>query len=116
VREARLSVDLVEIDTGWRSYGAGISIGGRRLRTVGVLDAFFEHGHGGDGVNLFTAAGHPIGTLPTPRVAGDDVPGSGAIMRPRWPEFWRMRRVRPACTCGSAARSRRSRSATTAWT
>ncbi|MCA8227959.1 FAD-dependent oxidoreductase [Burkholderia vietnamiensis] len=80
-----LSVDLVEIDTGWRSYGAGISIGGptlRALRTVGVLDAFFEHGHGGDGVNLFTAAGHPIGTLPTPRVAGDDVPGGGAIMRP----------------------------------
>ncbi|AOJ13436.1 FAD-dependent oxidoreductase [Burkholderia vietnamiensis] len=80
-----LSVDLVEIDTGWRSYGAGISIGGptlRALRTVGVLDAFFEHGYGGDGVNLFTAAGHPIGTLPTPRVAGDDVPGGGAIMRP----------------------------------
>ncbi|RDU98825.1 FAD-dependent oxidoreductase [Trinickia dinghuensis] len=80
-----LTVDLVEIDQGWRSYGAGISIGGptlRALRTVGVLDAFFERGYGGDGVNLFTAGGHPIGTLPTPRVAGDDVPGGGAIMRP----------------------------------
>lgn len=80
-----LTVDLVEIDPGWRSYGAGISIGGptlRALRTIGVLDAFFERGHGGDGVNLFTAGGHPIGTLPTPRVAGDDVPGGGAIMRP----------------------------------
>ncbi|AQT53734.1 MULTISPECIES: FAD-dependent oxidoreductase [Burkholderia cepacia complex] len=80
-----LTVDLVEIDPGWRSYGAGISIGGptlRALRTIGVLDAFFERGHGGDGVNLFTAGGQPIGTLPTPRVAGEDVPGGGAIMRP----------------------------------
>ena len=80
-----LAVDLVEIDQGWRSYGAGISIGGptlRALRTIGVLDAFFERGYGGDGVNLFSAGGHPIGTLLTPRVAGEDVPGGGAIMRP----------------------------------
>ncbi|WP_175671333.1 FAD-dependent oxidoreductase [Burkholderia ambifaria] len=80
-----LTVDLVEIDQGWRSYGAGISIGGptlRALRTIGVLDAFFERGHGGDGVNLYTAGGQSIGTLPTPRVAGEDVPGGGAIMRP----------------------------------
>ncbi|VWD35747.1 monooxygenase [Burkholderia contaminans] len=80
-----IEVDLIEIDHGWRSYGAGISIGGptlRALRTVGVLDAVLERGHGGDGVNLFTAGGHPIGTLPTPRVAGPDVPGGGAIMRP----------------------------------
>jgi 2-polyprenyl-6-methoxyphenol hydroxylase-like FAD-dependent oxidoreductase len=80
-----LAVELVEIDEDWRSYGAGISIGGptlRALRTIGVLDEFFERGYGGDGVNLFTAGGQPIGTLPTPRVAGDDVPGGGAIMRP----------------------------------
>lgn len=85
-----IAVDLVEIDPGWRSYGAGISIGGptlRALRTVGVLDAFFERGYGGDGVNLFTAEGHPIGTLPTPRVAGEDVPGGGAIMRPALAEI-----------------------------
>jgi 2-polyprenyl-6-methoxyphenol hydroxylase-like FAD-dependent oxidoreductase len=80
-----LAVELVEIDPGWRSYGAGISIGGptlRALRTLGVLDAFLQRGYGGDGVNLFSASGHPIGTLPTPRVAGEDVPGGGAIMRP----------------------------------
>ncbi|WP_322045087.1 FAD-dependent oxidoreductase [Paraburkholderia sp. J67] len=78
-------VDLVEIDAGWRSYGAGISIGGptlRALRTVGVLDAFLARGHAGDGVKLFAPDGTPLGTLPTPRVAGDDVPGGGAIMRP----------------------------------
>ncbi|WP_027820308.1 FAD-dependent oxidoreductase [Paraburkholderia bannensis] len=78
-------VDLVEIDAGWRSYGAGISIGGptlRALRTVGVLDDFVERGHAGDGVNLFAPDGTPLGALPTPRVAGEDVPGGGAIMRP----------------------------------
>ncbi|HEY4804839.1 MAG TPA: FAD-dependent oxidoreductase [Paraburkholderia sp.] len=102
-----LQVDLVEIDQGWRSYGAGISIGGptlRALRTIGVLDAFFERGYGGDGVNLFTGGGQPIGTLPTPRVAGNDVPGGGAIMRPVLADILAKAtqaagvRVRPGCT------------------
>lgn len=80
-----LEVDLVEIDPGWRSYGAGISIGGptlRALRAVGVLDEFLARGHAADGVNLFAPDGTPLGSIPTPRVAGDDVPGGGAIMRP----------------------------------
>lgn len=80
-----MQVDLVEIDPGWRSYGAGISIGGptlRALRTLGVLEAFLARGHAGDGVNLFAPDGASLGTLPTPRVAGDNVPGGGAIMRP----------------------------------
>ncbi|MGN8086391.1 FAD-dependent oxidoreductase [Ralstonia sp. 22086] len=80
-----MQVDLVEIDPHWRAYGAGISIGGptlRALKTIGVLDAFRERGYCGDGVNLFTASGQALGQLPTPRVAGPDVPGGGAIMRP----------------------------------
>lgn len=80
-----MQVDMVEIDAKWRAYGAGISIGGptlRALKTIGVLDAFRERGHCGDGVNLFTSGGQALGQLPTPRVAGPDVPGGGAIMRP----------------------------------
>ena len=80
-----LKVDLVEIDREWRAYGAGISIGGptlRALQTIGVVDAVMERGYCGDGVNLFTSTGAPLGQLPTPRVAGPDVPGGGAIMRP----------------------------------
>lgn len=80
-----LKVDLVEIDREWRAYGAGISIGGptlRALQTIGVVDAVMERGYCGDGVNLFTSTGTPLGQLPTPRVAGPDVPGGGAIMRP----------------------------------
>lgn len=80
-----IRVDLVEIDEKWRAYGAGISIGGptlRALKTVGVLDAVTARGHCGDGVDLFTWSGTPLGQLPTPRVAGPEVPGGGAIMRP----------------------------------
>jgi 2-polyprenyl-6-methoxyphenol hydroxylase-like FAD-dependent oxidoreductase len=80
-----LDVDLVEIDPGWRSYGAGISLGGatlRAFRTLGVLDAFLERGSASDGVEIYTANGHKIAELPTPRLAGPDVPGGGGIMRP----------------------------------
>ena len=85
LRKQGVDVDLVEIDPGWRSYGAGISLGGatlRAFRTLGVLDAFLQHGNAADGVELYTAAGHKIGDLPTPRIAGPDVPGGGAILRP----------------------------------
>jgi 2-polyprenyl-6-methoxyphenol hydroxylase-like FAD-dependent oxidoreductase len=78
-------VDLVEIDPDWRSYGAGISLGGatlRAFRQLGVLDEFLRLGAVSDGVHLRLPHGQPIGELPTPRLAGPDVPGGGAIMRP----------------------------------
>jgi len=85
LRRQGLDVDLVEIDPGWRSYGAGISLGGATLRafkTLGILDAFLEQGCGSDGVKLCLPHGPEIAELPTPRLAGPDVPGSGGIMRP----------------------------------
>jgi 2-polyprenyl-6-methoxyphenol hydroxylase-like FAD-dependent oxidoreductase len=84
-RKAGAVVDLVEIDPGWRSYGAGISMSGaslRALRTIGVLDAFLENGAARDGAELRTADDRPIAPLPTPRLAGQDVPGEGGILRP----------------------------------
>ena len=47
MRKRGLDVDLVEIDPGWRSYGAGISLAPptlRAFRTLGILDAFLERG------------------------------------------------------------------------
>ncbi|SEB15990.1 FAD-dependent oxidoreductase [Variovorax sp. YR216] len=85
LRRDNHEVDLVEIDPGWRSYGAGISLGGatlRALRELGVLDAFLEQGYAGDGVDIHLPTGQLLATLPTPRLAGPDVPGGGAIMRP----------------------------------
>ena len=84
-RKHGAQVDLVEIDSGWRSYGAGISLGGatlRAFRTLGILDRFLAEGAASDGVHLRAPHGAPIGELPTPRLAGADVPGGGAIMRP----------------------------------
>lgn len=79
------AVELVEIDPGWRSYGAGISLGGatlRAFRTLGILDEFMLHGFAGDGVDICIPTGQKVASLPTPRIAGPDVPGGGAIMRP----------------------------------
>lgn len=78
-------IDLVEIDPGWRSYGAGISLGGatlRAFRTLGILEAFMAQGSATDGVQLCLPHGPKVAELPTPRLAGADVPGGGGIMRP----------------------------------
>jgi 2-polyprenyl-6-methoxyphenol hydroxylase-like FAD-dependent oxidoreductase len=85
LRKAGAEVDLVEIDPEWRNYGAGISLGGatlRAFRQLGVLDEFLAHGSAQDGVSIRLPHGVEVGQLPTPRIAGPDVPGGGAIMRP----------------------------------
>jgi 2-polyprenyl-6-methoxyphenol hydroxylase-like FAD-dependent oxidoreductase len=85
MRKRGIEVDLVEIDPGWRSYGAGITLGGatfRAFRQLGILDAFMRRGSASDGLDVCASDGTPVAKLPTPRVAGPDVPGSGGIMRP----------------------------------
>ena len=87
LRKAGADVELVEIDPGWRTYGAGITLAGsgaslRALREIGVLEEFLRRGHAADGLDLFTSGGHKIASIPTPRLAGPDVPSGGAIMRP----------------------------------
>ena len=85
LRKLGVDVEVAEIDPGWRSYGAGISLGGATLRafkTLGILDQFLEHGSAADGVDMHLPHGQLLTTIPTPRLAGDDVPGGGAIMRP----------------------------------
>lgn len=85
LRKQGHAVDLVELDAGWRNYGAGISLGGATLRTfrqLGILDAFLAQGHAADGVRLCLPHGPQVAELPTPRLAGADVPGGGAILRP----------------------------------
>jgi len=85
LRKQGADVDLVEIDPEWRNYGAGISLGGatlRAFRSLGVLEAFLERGSAQDGVSIRLPHGPQVAMLPTPRLAGPDVPGGGAIMRP----------------------------------
>ncbi|MBS7778478.1 FAD-dependent oxidoreductase [Acidovorax sp. CCYZU-2555] len=85
LRKQGHAVDLVELDAGWRNYGAGISLGGatlRAFRQLGILDVFLAQGHAADGVRLCLPHGPQVAELPTPRLAGADVPGGGAILRP----------------------------------
>lgn len=85
LRKKGADVDLVEIDPEWRNYGAGISLGGatlRAFRQLGMLDAFVDQGSAHDGLALRLPHGPQIAEIPTPRIAGSDVPGGGAIMRP----------------------------------
>ena len=85
LRKQGAAVDLVEIDAGWRSYGAGISLGGatiRAFKTLGIAEEFIRLGSGTDGISLCAPPGMEVAQLPTPRLAGPDLPGGGAIMRP----------------------------------
>jgi len=85
LRKRGIAVDLVEIDPHWRNYGAGISIGGptlRAFRTLGILERFLDEGYACDGLDIFSPEGVLLTQVPTPRIAGDEVPGSGAVMRP----------------------------------
>jgi 2-polyprenyl-6-methoxyphenol hydroxylase-like FAD-dependent oxidoreductase len=85
LRKRGVEVDIVEIDPGWRSYGAGISVGGATLRvfrTLDILDAFLERGNAADGARIYLSDGAFVTAMPARRIAGDDVPSEGAIMRP----------------------------------
>lgn len=85
LRKRGIAVDLVEIDPHWRNYGAGISIGGPTLRafgTLGILEQFLVEGYACDGLDIFSPDGVLLTQVSTPRIAGDEVPGSGAVMRP----------------------------------
>lgn len=81
-----VAVDLVEIDPGWRSYGAGISLHGATLRvfqTLGVLDGFCKAGATTSGLVIRKPQDDAIiARIPTPPAPGVDLPGNAAIMRP----------------------------------
>ena len=85
LRKHGVEVDLVEIDPEWRVYGAGITISGPTLRafkTIGVLEEIIQQGACTDGLDIFLANGVKVASLPSQRLAGPDIPGTGGIMRP----------------------------------
>jgi 2-polyprenyl-6-methoxyphenol hydroxylase-like FAD-dependent oxidoreductase len=85
LRKRGVEVDLVEIDAQWRVYGAGITISGPTLRafkTVGVLESIMQQGWCADGLDICLANGSRIAHIPAPRIAGQEVPSGGGIMRP----------------------------------
>ncbi len=85
LNKQNIETHLLEINPEWQAEGAGISLHGATLRafkTLGILDEFLAHGSGSDKLEVMTASGHPIASIPNPRFAGPDIPGAGAIMRP----------------------------------
>jgi 2-polyprenyl-6-methoxyphenol hydroxylase-like FAD-dependent oxidoreductase len=85
LRKRGVDVDLAELDSQWRVYGAGITISGPTLRAfkaVGVVDEILRQGWCADGLDLHLADGTRIGHLSSPRIAGPEIPGGGGIMRP----------------------------------
>jgi len=102
LRKAGIDVDLVEIDPGWRSYGAGITLNGATLRAldiVGVLPEIEAQGGCTDGGEIYTADGHKLGELGAPRLA-PHLPSGGGIMRPI------LARILSEATRGSGTRVR----------
>lgn len=84
LKRGGIEVDLVEIDPGWRSYGAGISLNGgtfRVFKTLGILDGFRAEGAMSDGVDIRGPQDQIFASLPTPSVV-DGMPGNGGAMRP----------------------------------
>jgi 2-polyprenyl-6-methoxyphenol hydroxylase-like FAD-dependent oxidoreductase len=84
LRKRGVEVDLLELDREWRVTGAGISLNGaalRALNTIGVVEEVLELGAGSDGVIMRTADGTVVGTMPTPRIAGPQIPGNAGILR-----------------------------------
>ena len=79
------AVDLIEIDAGWRSYGAGISLHGatfRALADLDLLDDFHTIGAMSDDVEMRAGPTDAVVmTLPAKSlVAG--AKGNGGVMRP----------------------------------
>ncbi|MGY6703471.1 FAD-dependent oxidoreductase [Roseinatronobacter sp.] len=78
------SVDLVEIDADWRSYGAGISLNGGIFRVfdrLGIMDGYRECGAMIDGIEIRGPADQVLARIPTPSLM-EGAPGNGGIMRP----------------------------------
>jgi 2-polyprenyl-6-methoxyphenol hydroxylase-like FAD-dependent oxidoreductase len=92
MRKIGIAVDLAEIDSAWRTEGAGITLLGPTLRAfteVGVIEPIMERGWCADGLDMFSASGQKLGEMPTRRVGRPDVPAGGGILRPVLAEILR---------------------------
>ncbi|MCS0627912.1 FAD-dependent monooxygenase [Telluria mixta] len=84
LRKHGIDVELLELNQDWRSYGAGNNMAGASMCVQpqpGVMDAFMEESAASNSVDGYIATGCRAARLPTPSIAGHDVPGDCAIMR-----------------------------------
>lgn len=77
-------VELIDIDPGWRVYGAGITITGptlRAYRRLGLLDQLRSRGAISKGSRILKVDGSFIANLDEPALE-EGLPATGGIMRP----------------------------------
>lgn len=86
LRKLGIAVDLVEINPAWAPDGAGITISGptlRALREVGVVDEVLQRGGHWSAVDICSADGQVMRTVPVqPALGAEDLPGAAGILRP----------------------------------
>ena len=86
LRRAGIDVEIVELDPGWRVYGAGITITGPTLRafdTLGLLDRIAAEGYCSDGARICDVDGNVIlASRVSGRPLGPRIPNAGGILRP----------------------------------
>ena len=84
LRQLGVAVDLIDKDPEWRVAGAGITVTRPTLRAIkalNLLEEFLEVGFAGNGIQVCNVNGQPVTHLPDPEL-GEDLPGSGGVMRP----------------------------------
>jgi 2-polyprenyl-6-methoxyphenol hydroxylase-like FAD-dependent oxidoreductase len=79
------NAELIDLDSQWRVYGAGITITRptmRAFRALGILDELLAVGFAGDGIAICGPDGSQMGKVEDPEMSGEPLPGSGGVMRP----------------------------------
>jgi len=86
LRRVAIAVEIVEIDPGWRVYGAGITITGPSLRALdqlGLLEQVRDEGYCYDTIRICDAAGRVVmASRVSGRPLGPRIPNGGGILRP----------------------------------
>ncbi len=86
LRRAGIDAEIVEIDPGWRIYGAGITITGPTLRAfdkLGLLERIAAEGYCSDGARICDIDGNVIlASRVSGRPLGPRIPNAGGILRP----------------------------------
>lgn len=80
-----VSVKLIDLDPGWRVYGAGITITGptlRAMKQLGIYEQVAAQAYVGHGIRVCNVAGVPMDEVATPIAPEAGVAGCGGIMRP----------------------------------
>ena len=85
LKEADVSVDLVELNPEWNVYGVGIiqlANALRALAALGLAQSAVENGFPMEGLEMFAPNGHMIMNQPQPKIAGPNFPPQNGIARP----------------------------------